>query len=485
MTTTDLDHFAPAAAMLAALRARQVSAVELLGRHLERIARYNPVLNAIVEPDYERARATAEASDAARARGEDGPLHGLPVTIKESMNYAGLRTTCGVEEWAAYRSKANGQVPARLCTAGAVIMGKTNVPRMLDDWQASNPIYGRTNNPWDTTRTPGGSTGGGAAALAAGLTPLEFGSDIGGSIRVPAAFCGVYGHKPSETAVPRSGQFPIPPLPNWATAMGVQGPLARSAADLELALDVIAGPEVGEDVAWRLAIPPARAERAADLRVAVMPPVPWLPVDDEIRAALDRLASWLSTAGARVQEAQPEGFGDLREHHKLYTSMLFAITTARRPADDRRSEALRLRAAGDEFSAAAAGGLEGSVSDYILWHGRREQFRAAYRAFFQEWDVLLAPIIIAPAFPHTDLPMPERTVEVNGRPVRYMMQSVYPAVASLSGQPATAFPVGLTRSGLPIGLQAIGPYLEDRTPMRFAGLVEREFGGFMRPPKYD
>jgi amidase len=264
--------------------------------------------------------------------------------------------------------------------------------------------------------------------------------------------------------------------------MGVQGPLARSAADLELALDVIAGPDVGEDVAWRLVLPQARHERLADFRVAVMPSLAWLPVDGEIQAALDRLASGLSKGGARVKTAQPESFDDLRGHHRVYLSLLRAITSVRQPQDDRRREAARLRAAGDEFSVATADGLEASASDYITWHGQRERVRAAWRAFFREWDVLLAPIIIVPAFPHTDLPMHERTVEVNGQTVPYMMQIVYPALATLSGQPATAFPAGLTRAGLPIGLQAIGPYLEDRTPIRFAGLVEREFGGFVAPP---
>jgi amidase len=183
-------------------------------------------------------------------RGEDAPLRGLPMTLKESINVRGLRTTAGMTMWKDFRSEHDAPVTLRVKGAGAVVMAKTNVPQMLSDWQSSNPVYGRTNNPWDLARTPGGSTGGGAAALAAGLTPLEFGSDIGGSIRVPAAFCGVYGHRPSETAMARSGQFPMPPMPNAAVVMGVQGPLARSAADLELALDVAVGPEVGEDVAW-------------------------------------------------------------------------------------------------------------------------------------------------------------------------------------------------------------------------------------------
>src|SRR6266550_932240 len=247
--------FATATDMLAALRARRVSAVELLELLRQRIERHNPELNAIVEPDFERARRDAEAADARRARGEDAPLLGLPMTLKESINVRGLRTTAGMAQWKDFRSEHDAPVTTRVKGAGAVVMAKTNVPQMLSDWQSSNPVYGRTNNPWDLSRTPGGSTGGGAAALAAGLTPLEFGSDIGGSIRVPAAFCGVYGHRPSETAMPRSGQFPIPPRPNPASVMGVVGPLARSAADLQLAMDVIAGPAVGEDIAWQLNMP--------------------------------------------------------------------------------------------------------------------------------------------------------------------------------------------------------------------------------------
>ena len=237
--------FTTATEMLAALRARRVSAVDLFDLHRRRIERHNSELNAIVEPDFERARGDAEAADTRRARGEDAPLLGLPMTLKESINVRGLRTTAGMSTWKDFRSEHDAPVTTRVKGAGAVVMAKTNVPQMLSDWQSNNPVYGRTNNPWDLGRTPGGSTGGGAAALAAGLTPLEFGSDIGGSIRVPAAFCGVYGHRPSETAMPRSGQFPMPPMPNAAVVMGVQGPMARSAEDLELALDVAAGPEVG------------------------------------------------------------------------------------------------------------------------------------------------------------------------------------------------------------------------------------------------
>src|SRR3989475_1801516 len=309
--------FAPAVDMLAALRARRVSAVELLELHQMRIERHNPELNAIVEPDFERRRGVAGAPHGGGACGKNARLRGLPMTLKESINVRGLRTTVGMSVWKDFRAEHDAPVTTRVKGAGAVVMAKTNVPQMLADWQSTNPVYGRTNNPWDLSRTPGGSTGGGAAALAAGLTPLEFGSDIGGSIRVPAAFCGVYGHRPSETAVPRSGQFPFPPMPNAAVVMGVQGPLARSPDDLEIALDVAAGPETGEDVAWRLAIPPARRESLREFRVAVLPSVDWMPVDREIAAALDDLASRLGRLGCQVKVAQPAELGDQREHYLL------------------------------------------------------------------------------------------------------------------------------------------------------------------------
>ncbi len=487
MTTTQLDAFAPAVEMLRWLRERRVSAEELLDLHLERIGRFNPTLNAIVTPDYDNARHAARAADAARARGEDGALLGLPLTIKDCIDVAGLPSTAGMPDRAVHRAESDSVLTGRVRAAGAAIMGKTNIPPMAGDWQANNPVFGRTNNPWDLARTPGGSTGGGGAALAAGLTPLEFGSDIGGSIRVPAAFCGVYGHRPSETALARSGHYPGSPLPNWATVMGVQGPLARSAEDLELGFDVVSGPEIGEDVAWRLELPAARRERLAEFRVAVLPRIPWAPLDDEIAAAQQRLADQLAGAGATVKQALPPEFGDLREHHKTYLSLLAVMIAGEMPDDVRAGAAAALQVHGDEFDAAQAQGYIASARQYIAWHGQREQFRAAFRAFFRDWDILLAPVTMTPPFPHVDpsVPFGQRTVLVNGKPEHYGLNVVYPSVTILCGQPATAFPVGLTQRGLPIGLQAIGPYLEDRTPLRFAGLVAREFGGFQRPPGYE
>jgi amidase len=485
------DAFATATAMLAALRARRVSAVELLDLHRRRIERHNPRLTAIVEPDFERARSAAEAADLRLARGEAAPLLGLPMTLKESFNVRGLRTTAGMPQWANFRSEHDAPVTTRVRAAGAVIMAKTNVPPMLADWQSGNEVYGRANNPWDLARSPGGSTGGGAAALAAGLTPLEYGSDIGGSIRVPAAFCGVYGHRPSETVMPRSGQFPIPPMPNAAVVMGVQGPLARSAEDLELALDVAGGPEVGEDVGWKLSIPPARHERLSEFRVAVLPRIDWVPTDAETLAAMDEFSARLGGLGCQVKMIQPEALGDHRRHYTLYFNLLTAVTTSRLPADARRQRLEVLRSRDDEWAAAQCAGIEGAAPDYIGWFSQREQYRAAWRAFFRDWDVLLAPAWLGPAFPHRAKPYPPTpesirdTVEINGRPVLYELGLIYAAVSTVAGQPSTAFPAGLTRSGLPIGLQAIGPYLEDRTPLRFTELIAREWGGFRRPAGYD
>ena len=283
------DPFAPAGEMLRALRAGAITAVDLLDAHLERIAGLNPRLNAIVIPN-DAARPEAVAADRALAAGRAGgprvgPLAGLPLTIKDCIDVAGLRTTAGVRQLADHVPPADGPVAARIRAAGGIVIGKTNVPPMAGDWQANNPLFGRTLNPWDPGRTPGGSTGGGAAALAAGLTPLEIGSDIGGSIRVPAAFSALYGHRPSDTLGPRHGHVLGPHGPNPAFTMGVQGPLARDARDLELALDAIAGPVDGEEVAWRLALPPARAGQLAEFRVAVLPEADWLPQDAEIAAA--------------------------------------------------------------------------------------------------------------------------------------------------------------------------------------------------------
>lgn len=487
LSSTDINAFSSAQQLLAALNSRRVSARELLDLHLSRIQRYNPTLNAIVIPTFDRARQEAAEADAARERCEArGALSGLPLTIKDCIEVAGLPATAGIPERAQLLCEASGPVGARVLAAGAVLLGKTNVPPYAGDWQSNNPIFGCSNNPWDLARTPGGSTGGGAAAVAAGLSALEFGSDIGGSIRVPASFCGIYGHRPSETAVPRSGHVPGSPRPNPAFVMGVQGPLARSADDLELALDVITGPDIGEDAGWRLQLAPPRQDTLPAFRVAVLPAPDWLPVDAEIQAALDGVAVRLSRLGAKVKTAQPRGF-DLREHHGVYIALLTLMLFADLDAGAREGVTASLNRSDDEFRGQQLRGLNATAGEFMAMLHRRERYREAYRAFFRDYDILLSPVAITPAFEHIapEVSFPERTLTINGKTVPYERMSVYAGVATLSGQPATAFPAGRSRAGLPLGLQAIGPYLEDRTPIRFAALLAREFGGYSPPPGYE
>ncbi len=482
-----MNPFATATELLADLRAGRVTSNELTEMYIGRIEKHDKHLNAVVERDFARAREQAEAAD----RGGGGALRGLPITLKESFNVSGLRTTCGVPGWKDFVSKHDAPTWAWLRGAGAVLLGKTNVPPMLQDWQSTNTIYGRTNNPWDLGRTPGGSSGGSAAAIAAGLSALEVGSDIGGSIRVPAAFCGVYGHRPSETLLPRSGQFPFPPMPNVGLVMGVQGPIARSAEDLDLALSVLAGPEVGEDIAWRVELPAPRHERLGEFRVGVRPSIPWVVLDDRIAATLDDLAARMARIGCTVGRVQPEGFGDWKEHYLLYRMLLIMMVSARMPEERRQLILGWYRKRDDEFTRAFARGLEAPPGEYLLWIAARERYRAAWREFFRKWDVLLAPAFSTLAYPHVERPFPsdendfDLTLTINGQPAPYMRCTFYPSVATLAGQPATAFPVGLSRESLPIGLQAIGPYLEDRTPIRFAALLAKEIGGFTKPPGYD
>lgn len=478
----ELDAFSPAERMGRALRARECSAKELLEAHLRRIERFDPPLNSIVVRDFGCARRDAELADQRLNRGESSPWLGVPITVKESIDVEGLPSTAGVPQRRGHVAPRDAPSVARLRAAGAVILGKTNVCTWLADFNADNPVYGRTNSPYDLSRTPGGSSGG-SASLAAGLCAMDLGSDLGGSLRVPAAFCGLWGHRPSETAVPNSGHFPGSPLPNSAAIMAIQGPQARSAIDLELALDAIAGPDAGLDIGWKLQLPRARHDRLADFRVAILPPLPWLAVDWQIMAALDRLADDLPRFGTHVQRVQPPGI-DPVESYALFRRMMAVMVSPRWPAEHRVEVAARKRASGERFQAEEARGLEATSADYLIWHEQRETLRDLWRAFFRSFDVLLTPVTLGPAFEHTEIPPSERKLHIDGREMEFDYTSFYPGLSNLPGHPATAFPMGVNDAGLPIGLQAIGPFLEDRTPIRFAQLVEEELGGFVPPPGY-
>jgi amidase len=477
----EIGPYSTAGEMLAALDAGSVTSVELVEMQLDRIAAVDGDLHAIAVGTPERARQSAARADRARADGVRAPLLGVPMTLKESTRVAGLPQSAGMPMYAQHVPDDDGIVARRVFGAGACLLGTTNIPFALSDWQADSPVYGRTNNPWDPGRSPGGSTGGGGAALAAGMTPLEVGSDIGGSIRVPAAFCGVYGHRPSETAIPRSADFPPHDLDNPASIMGVQGPLARSAADLELLFDVIAGPVALEDRAWQLAIPPARHERLSDFRVAIMPPTPLATPSAAMRRGVDSLAGFVSDAGSKVAEAMP-GF-DVEQYYHDYLTVLMLRTTTGMPEEQRRGAAERMEQSGRPDQLARARGLRLTAAEFLQILDRREMARRVWAEFYEDWDVLVCPTTLDAAFPHTDGAFDDRTVDIDGEPVSYSDLVVYPMWAIFAGQPATAFPGGLDPRGLPLGVQAIGPYLEDRTTMRFAGLVE-DWQPFAPPPAY-
>jgi amidase len=453
---------ASAGELARALAARQVSAVELADAAIGRIETLDGPINAVVVRDFDRALQQAKAADAALARGERRALLGVPMTVKESHNVAGLPTTWGSDGFRGWVAPEDAVGVARLKAAGAVILGKTNIPPFLSDWQSANPIYGQTNNPWDLGRSPGGSSGGGAAALAAGMVPLEFGSDIGGSIRVPAAFCGVYGHKPSFSLVPAKGHQP-PGTPDGAgIELAVVGPMARTAADLERALGVVAGPYGGDAKAYRLELPKARRDRLADYRVLVLDAHPLAEVDDEVAAALAALAGKLEAEGAEVAHHSAL-LPDLAVLHDLYGRMLGAAMSRGAPPGP------------DPVTAEQwMGMLDGQMG-----------FRLKFAALFEAFDVILAPAFGVPAFPHDHSPDPgARILRVNGHPTPYFAQMAWQGPATLANLPATVAPMGLTRAGLPIGVQVIGPYLEDLTTIGFAVLMEQAFGGFVAPPGY-
>ncbi|MEW2504783.1 amidase [Amycolatopsis sp. NPDC047767] len=472
--------------LAAALRAGEVTAVELAESAIERIGKYDGAVNAICVPDFDRALDAARAADAARARGEDGPLLGVPITVKESFNVAGLPTTWGLPPFAGFVPTQDALPVARLKAAGAVLLGKTNVPLALGDLQTYNDIYGTTANPFDVARTPGGSSGGSAAALAAGFGALSMGSDIGGSLRTPAHFCGVYAHKPSYRLLPSRGHTP-PPAPALPTEvdLAVIGPMARSGADLGVLLDLLAEPDpLTLGVAYELRLPPARHERLAEFRVLVLEDHPDMPTSASVRAGLARVAGALTAAGARVDHGSAL-LPDLTESARLYLRLLFATFGTNFPAEvyERFGRLLAdLAPDDDSLHAARVRGTRLSYRDWFAADLARERQRHSWRAVFAEYDVVLCPVSPTPAFPHDHSPHQElRHVLVDGAEHPYGDQLVWAGLATLPGLPATVVPTGLDDAGLPVGVQLVGPMFEDRTPLRLAELLEREMGGFTAP----
>jgi amidase len=428
------------------IRAGEVTSREVTEQLLARIASDRSV-NAVVETRPEFALRSADEADAAVAdEREVGPLHGVPMTIKECFNVAGLHTTWGNPAFAEYVADRDAVVVERLSRAGAIIVGKSNVHTMLADFgQTANEIYGRTNNPADLTRTPGGSSGGGAAALAAGLSYLEYGSDLVGSIRLPAAYCGVYGLKPTAGLVPLQGfQVPGPPeVPNEFPNLSTIGPLARSAVDLRTALRVTGGPVA--PYSWELR--PSRHGRLTDFRVGVVTDHPAAPVSSEVGDALSATVDRIGRSGAKIVEGWPDGVDPSGQAEAFgFQVELFFVLHGGAPSSM-------------------------SLAEVIEQERRRMDARTKWQQYFEEVDVFVCPTSFTAAFRHDDRPFEERTITTSYGEQRYDAQVFWIAHASLTGHPALSMPIGETSEGLPVGAQVIGPWHEDDTAITFAELL--------------
>ena len=459
-TVTTDGVFSSTTQLAGAIRSGHVSAREVLSAHLAQIATHNPALNAVVTLDADRASERAREADEALARGENwGPLHGVPFTLKDAHATSGVRTTTGFPPLAGYVPKEDGAVAARLKEAGGILIGKTNVPVMLADFQTSNPIFGRTNNPWDIARTPGGSSGGAAAALASGMTPFEIGTDLSASIRIPAHFCGVFGMKTTERRVPLTGVIPGLPGPRPLRIMSTIGPMARTAEDLALLYSIIAGPD-GLDTE----VPPVPVDQAAaielgNLRIAVASTLAAIPVAAEIRAAVGQLAA---TLAPRCQVVEDPALPSLDFNQDLAGGGALV---------------------GMLIGAVQPGGQEppATLAQYLEALDRRDQSIVAWEQFFEQWDVLICPASMTTAFPHCD---PGSPLQVDDQEVAYWTVAAHGALFNYTGHPALVLPYTLDRAGLPIGIQLVGKRWSEARLLAVAEVLAAVTGGFRRPPGY-
>ena len=482
---TEFDpNFGSALEAAAAIKARKISSVELTQHVFERIDRFQPKLNAFVYQMREGALVSARRADESVARKDKRlPFAGVPVVVKESFAVAGRPCTWGIPTLRNTRAEATSTAVQRLLDAGAVLIGATNVPLQLADFQSYNEIYGTTNNPWDVSRTPGGSSGGTAAALAAGLGFLGLGSDIGGSIRAPAHFCGIFGHKPTLDVVSLVGHAPGGEhwKPGFSTLLGVAGPMARTAQDLEAAMRVLGGPDPPDSVAYTWRLTPPRHKRLRDFRIGYLLEDSTLPVSSEIKPALESAVRALEHAGARLQPGWPPGFSISEVFSNWYT-MVMALIFSLAPPEEQQKQRADFAAQRDDPQASAA--LIGFAS-WQRHNFRRLAFRALWQEYFRDIDAFLLPVLPVPAFPHDHSEQARRTLTTPDGPLPYLQALFgYMTVANATGCPATVAPAGKTANGLPVGIQILGPYLEDATPIRLASLLAKENGGFTPPSGY-
>ncbi|MGE5359112.1 MAG: amidase [Bacteroidales bacterium] len=470
--------YASANAAARAIRSRQISSLELTKLLLDRIEKLNPKINAIVTVTADEALRRAAQADAALAAGKNwGPLHGVPCTIKDVFETRGVRTTSAAPFLKDYVPKQDATSVARMRDAGMVMLGKTNMPRMAADVQSYSDLFPTANNPWDLSRTPGGSTGGGAAATAAGLGFLALGSDIGGSIRIPASFCGIFGHKPSYGVVPTRGHIPPPPGTTLAPPdLGVVGPLARTASDLAMALRVLGGPEAPDAIAYRWALPPARKKSIREYRMRYALEHPLCAVDADVKQQLQAGVDALRKAGAEIEEGFPDDI-DVAGQYKAYLHLLWSAAPPASSSEERDRIVALTPPPDDLVMTGAKRAMQGSYAQWAEANERRYALRAQWRKYFSQYDAFLMPTCFVPAFPHDHSPdWWDRVLRTAGGPRRYMDFLFWSSFATVSGLPATVAPVGFTPNHLPVGMQILGPWLEDATCIFVAESLEPAFG---------
>lgn len=480
--------FQSAKDLTAALRDKQISSTELLELYLGRVEKLNPRLNAVVTLDEERARRRAREADDALARGEVwGPLHGLPMTVKDAFETAGLRTTSGAPDYADHVPETDADAVTRLRDAGAVIFGKTNMPAHGADYQTFNDVFGCTNNPWDQERTPGGSSGGSAAALAGGLTALELGSDIAGSLRIPAHFCGVYGLKTSGGVVSTRGHVPADPGTLAQLDLVVMGPMGRTADDLELGLQAVAGPPADRAVAWNLQLPPPRRQSLRGYRVAAWFDDPFSTVDSEVGDVMSTAVDALARAGADVAEV-PGPISLEEAFTELYFPLFMAFGSDFFPQEV-FDEMVQIAGQDPEGEMGAVVPIARAMTirhrDWKVFNERRFKAADRWREFFTSYDVLLCPASPTVAIAHDHAEMDQRLMTVNGEQRPYgLSQLIWTSMLNPVGLPSVSAPVGQGRSGLPVGMQVVAPYLQDRTAVDVARALADLVGGFTPPPGF-
>lgn len=487
--STTAPYRSSARAQLHALRCRQITACSLLDRTLAHLAKVNPSLNAVVTLDIAGARTAADAADRHLAETGTtlGPLHGLPITVKDAFETKGIRTTCGSPDLTDHIPAQDADVVALLRAAGAIIIGKTNTATMCQDIQTSNPVFGKTKNPFDETKTPGGSSGGPAVAVATGLTALEIGSDLAGSLRLPAAYCGVYALRTSRGAapiVPTRGHIPRPP--GWLTSsdMIALGPIARTAADLDVLLDVIAAPAPADSAAWRIDLPAAKFTSLSQYRVGIWADDDYCRVDSATRGLLDQVVRLVRSAGAAIDDSsRPVEFVT---SDRLFQSLMYATGSASASdeafvADCKAAEALT----DDDPGAFYLKSRTMRHRDWARADEARQKLRRRWADYFAEHDILITPAAPTAAVDdQTSVPSPQRYITVDGERRSFFDQTSWINLAGPVGLPSIVLPAGTTSTGLPLAIQIIGPYLSDRTLIAAARQIARILPTPVTPPAF-